>query len=176
MKKVLKVLLGLLLSVYFIIVIISIVFVLSRNKYGVSRIGSHAYGYITKEIKNDKYKKGDLVIIKDKSFNSIKKEDELFIYKTDKSNNIYISSAVVESVDFDNSFIILKGEFGVYREDSIIGKCVKRISKVGGFFEFITRKNMFLLLIIIPCLGLFIYEIYGIIKNMVSINKEEIIE
>ena len=176
MKKVFKIIFGILLTIYLILTIIIVTFALSRNDYGISQIKNYSFVFVNSKNKNDNYKDGELLIIKKKNFNSIKTNDEIFVYKSDKNNNVYVTSAIVDKIDFDNSFVILKNEYGIFREDLILGKCVNKYKSIGKLFEALTKKNTYLILIIIPCALLVIFEFYQIIKYLIVENKKKIEE
>ena len=70
MKKTLKIIknifVGIFLVAYFTVIILVSSLLLSRNDYGVTQFGDKVFIKITKEIANDKYKEGSLVILEAK--------------------------------------------------------------------------------------------------------------
>ena len=70
MKKTLKtiknIFVGIFLVAYFTVIILVSSLLLSRNDYGVTQFGDKVFIKITKEIANDKYKEGSLVILEAK--------------------------------------------------------------------------------------------------------------
>ncbi len=176
MKKITNILSYILLFIYVLIVLFVIVFVLNENEYGISQFKNYSYVYINNINKSDNYEMGDLVIVKKVKFESIKENQELFIYKSSDKNVVYVKPFNVKEIDNENKTITLKNVDGVYKDSLILGKRVDKYKKIGQIIEFLTNKNIFLLLIIMPCLFLVVYLFYSIINNLKNEDEEEIKE
>ena len=82
MKKTLKtiknIFVGIFLVAYFTVIILVSSLLLSRNDYGVTQFGDKVFIKITKEIANDKYKEGSLVILEAKEIKYLEIGEEVF--------------------------------------------------------------------------------------------------
>ena len=173
MKDVLKVLSIVVLSFYILIVVFVSVFILIENEYGVSKIKDNYYVIINDENKTDNYEIGDLVIVKDKRIGDLKAGEEVFVYKSDSKNNVYVGINDVDEIhNEDEAYILLKNEYGIYREDAIVGKGIKRIGKLGAYLDVLSRKWIFLVFIIVPCSLLAIYELYYMFRYLIFGDKK----
>ena len=66
------------------------VLLLNFNDYGVTEFGDTSLILINDEISNDNYKKGDLVVTKNKKIDKINIGEEIFTYKIDGKGNVSI--------------------------------------------------------------------------------------
>ena len=80
MKKFLKILGGIILIPYILIVIVVTVCLLNYNKYGVTEIGDYTLVIVKDKALEPTYQKGDLLIVEKKSNDTILKDDYIFFY------------------------------------------------------------------------------------------------
>lgn len=170
-KLFIKILLWIIAIFYFSCIILLSLFILKENKYGVTVINNKTYVIINDSNKNSTNKKGSLVIVKNMDINSLMVNDEVYVYESDKKNIVYVNTGIVESVH-DNSeglepYVRLKDNNSYYRSEAIIGIPSKKISKIGGIIEYLERKWVFLLIVILPSALIALYEIVYIFKNFV---------
>lgn len=165
-KLVIRIILGVFLIIYFLLVILLCTFVLKENKYGITESKNKVYIIINKNNENDKYKKGSLVVVKKENINTIKEGNELFTYKSDDSNKVYVSISKVEKISLDTNpkYYVLEGDTGNYISNSIIGTHIKTINGLGSVINFFKNKIVFVIFIILPPLAFIMYEIYCILK------------
>ena len=121
---------------------------------------------------------GSLVIVKKKDINSLKTNDEIFVYQSDKEGKVFINVRNIKEVNIDDdySYITLKNEDGVYTDDLIVGKISKKINLIGKIIEFISKKWVFFIIIILPCSLLAIYELYYLFRYLIVGENKETLE
>lgn len=176
-KLVIKITLGVVFVLYFLFVILLCTFILKENKYGITESNNKVYVIINKDNSNDKYKKGSLVIVKKENINTIKVGNEIFSYKSDSNNKVYISIDKVEKISLDTNpkYYVLEGDSGNYKNNSIIGTHLKTINGLGSIINFFKNKIVFIIFVILPPLALIMYEVYYILK-MFGIGSSKKIE
>ena len=174
MKLVLKILGYTIMICYFIITIIISVFVLKENEYGISKFNGKYFLTINFDNENDKYNKGDLVIVKDKELDNFKEGEEVFLYNSGIKNKVDIKVCTVKEVSIDSNpkYITVNEDNGYYRSDSIIGESIKKISYLGGIVDFLKDKIIFLVLLVIPAFILLVFELYLLIKKSNEIKNQ----
>ncbi len=162
MKNVLKIILGIIGAIYLVIVIGVTVCLLCYNDYKVTEINGKSLIIIDN---NDKYEKGDLVVF-DKNKDDVQKGDEIFFYEVTNgiaSINVGNVTNVQKITDTESTFTI-NGNHDI-SSGSLIGKTAtaKSYSKVGDVLKVLESRFGFLILVILPTLIIFLYEIYEII-------------
>ena len=173
-KLIIRIIIGVFLLIYFSLIILLCTFILKENKYGISESKNKVYVIINKDNETDKYKNGSLVVVKKENINTIKEGSELFTYKSDESNKVYISIGKVEKICLDTNpkYYVLEGDTGNYKSNSIIGTQIKTINGIGSIINFFTNKIVFFIFVILPPLSFIMYEIYFILKFLgVGENK-----
>src|SRR5574344_1061118 len=179
MKKVLKVFLGIIVTLYILGAIFLTICLLSFNDYKISEIGDKSLIILENNELSDKYKKGRLLIVEKNPNKDIKVNDEIFFYNTYK-NRVVVSMSTVEQkqkiTDSETTFTI-NGKYEISSE-YVIGKAdtTKVYENVGTVLGFLESKWGFLLVIVLPVTLLFIYEIYAIvveIKDPKEKNKKK---
>lgn len=164
MKKVFevikKIVIGVLVSVFFAFAIVMAVLLINYNDYGVSVFGNTSLIIIKDDTSAD-YKKGDLVLVESKRIDKYNIGDELFIYKVSdqtveleigKLNKIYENE---KELGFENG--------SVYDIKFIAGTPTKVYSGIGNFLSVVESKMGFLFIILVPSFLIFVYEIYALV-------------
>jgi hypothetical protein len=146
---------------YFVFIIFISILILNRNKYGVTEFNNKILVNITNKNKTNKYLKGDLVILNTVDFDSLKKDDEVFIYDINNKNKVNIIISNIESISTkDNKYFIIKNNSTKWTEKYLAGVYNKSYSKIGDIINFFENKWAFLFLLIVPCLVILLLEIY----------------
>ncbi len=164
MKKVLKIIGGILITIYFVIVIILTGLLLCYNDYKVSVVNGNSLIII--DDKSDKYKSGDLVVFKKTLNSDVEVGDEIFFYEV--SNGIATINVgkvtKTETITDTESTFTVNGNHDISSE-SLIGKTetAKCYSGLGKILSLLESKYGFLLLVILPTLIIFLYEVYRVI-------------
>ena len=109
MKKVLKVFLGIIVTLYILGAIFLTICLLSFNDYKISEIGDKSLIILENNELSDKYKKGSLLIVEKNPNKDIKVNDEIFFYNTYK-NRVVVSMSKAEQkqkiTDSETTFTI----------------------------------------------------------------------
>lgn len=160
MKKILNILLGLIGIVYFIVVIGVTTCLICYNDYKVTVFGDKSLIIIDND---DKYSNGDLVVFEK---GDVQVGDEIFFYEVTNgvaSINVGNVTEIEKVTDSESTFTI--NENHDISSESLIGKTAdaKVYSKVGKVLSVLESKFGFLILVILPTLLLFLYEVYRLI-------------
>lgn len=176
MKKVLQILGGIIVVVYVVIIVIVTTLLLGYNQYKVTQFNNKSLIIINE--KSAKYQNGDLAIFTKPNNDLVKINDEVFFY--DVSNGeVTINLGVVTKKDKINDTETTFTINGSHELSSsmLIGKCsdAKIYSKLGAILRVLESKFGYLLIVILPTLILFLYEIYRVIieiKTPVTVKEE----
>ena len=146
---------------YIVIALIATKALLDRNEYGVYVTKSNYYicNGIIKE-----YDESSLVrFAKNVDYEKMVEED---IYYFNKDNELKVDKLV--DYDKDTEKLNINGD--VYDKEVVLGRPDKAYQIVGSLLNIITSRAFYLIFVIIPILGLFIYEIYLLVQYMAQ-NK-----
>lgn len=169
MKKILKILFGIFVTLYLIVAIFLTICLLSYNDYKISVIGDKSLIILEDDSLAPTYKKGSLLIVEKNNNDDIKVNDEIFFYNTYK-NQVVVNKSKVDKTqkitDTETTYTINK-KYEISSE-YVIGKAdtTKVIENFGAVLGFLESKWGFLLVIVFPLSLLFVYEIYAIIKEI----------
>ena len=177
MKKFLKILGGIIFIPYILIVIVVTICLLNYNKYGVTEIGDYTLVTVEDEALEPTYQKGDLLVVEKKDNDSIVKDDYIFFYEQDKeTKTVIINLAKVldtrKVTDKETTFTI-EGNYE-YSSEYVIGamKDTKVYHTLGSVLGILESRWVFLLVIILPILFIFLYELYEFILEVKRSLKE----
>ena len=151
--------------IFFTFVIGMTVLVLNYNKFGVAEINDNSLLLMKEDLSNAKYKKGDLVIVKNKKISRINVGDEIFTYKLETGGEVSINVGVIEEIFVEESAVSYEnGEY--YSMEFVIGTADKIIPKVGDYLSIVLNKWGFLFIIVLPVFFIFISQIYSLIVEI----------
>ena len=157
-----QIIMGIFGSAYFIFALVMTILLLNYNDFGVTQFGNSSLIIINDEIANEKYNKGDLVIVEKGKVADIKEGDELFTYRVDSHGIPHIQIGTVGTVhEKEEAIQFVNGEN--YGKDFITGKATKKHEKVGTFLSVVESKWGFLFIVLVPCFLIFIYQLYSLI-------------
>jgi hypothetical protein len=158
--------------IFFTFAILMTVFVLNYNKFGVAEIIENSFLLIKEDLSNAKYKKGDLVVVKNKKISRINVGDEIFTYKLETGGAVSVNVGVIEEVFIEESAVSYEnGEY--YSMEFVIGTADKIIPKVGDYLSIILNRWGFLFVIVLPIFFIFISQIYSLIVEIKYGDEEE---
>ena len=162
--KILRLIKNIILSIlgiiFFTFAIAMTVFVLNYNKFGVAEINENSFLLIKEDLSNAKYKKGDLVIVKNKKISRINVGDEIFTYKLETGGAVSVNVGIIEEVFIEESAVSYEnGEY--YSMEFVIGTADKIIPKIGDILSIILNRWGFLFVIVLPIFFIFISQIYS---------------
>lgn len=165
LKMIKKILIGIVVAIYFAFVIFMTVLLLNYNKYGVTQFENKSLIIIRDEISTNNYKKGDLVIVQSKKINNIKVGDEIFTYQIAANGEVNIDLGIVGEVHEEEQAITYENGSN-YSMDFVIGSAEKTYEKVGNYLSVIESKWGFLFIVLVPSFLIFIYEVYNLIVEI----------
>ena len=167
--KILRLIKNIILSIlgiiFFTFAIAMTVFVLNYNKFGVAEINENSFLLIKEDLSNAKYKKGDLVIVKNKKISRINVGDEIFTYKLETGGAVSVNVGIIEEIFIEESAVSYEnGEY--YSMEFVIGTADKIIPKIGDILSLILNRWGFLFVIVLPIFFIFISQIYSLIVEI----------
>lgn len=174
MKKVLKVLLWIIGICYFTVIIEVTACLLCYNQYKVTEMFDRSFIMI--DDNSDMYQDGDLVLFKKNELNEINKNDVIFFYEV--TNGVpsikYGTVTEILPVSTDERTFTINNNHDI-SSDSLIGKTetAKVYPKLGKILTVLESRFGFLLLVILPTLILFLYELYLVIVEIKTPIEED---
>lgn len=157
-----KVVLGIIGVLYFAFALVMTILLLNYNDYGVTQFGNTSLVIINDEVANEKYDKGDLVIVESKKLEKLKVGDEIFTYRVDSKGAPHIQIGKIgEIYEADEAVSFENGE--TYSTDFIAGMAKEKHPKWGTFLAIVESQWGFLFIVLVPCFLIFIYELYSLI-------------
>ena len=179
MKKFLKGLWGLVEVIIIIYVICMTAFLLCKNKYGFTQIGDMTYITINEHLQSylPETKENDLLMVKQNN-KDINVGDKIYYYAVE-NNEYVIKTAHVKEI------VISEDDMALYQLDDeakttiattrVIGKYSAIYHNIGGVLDVLQSRIGFLLLVILPILLIFMYQIYALII-VIKYGEEELQE
>lgn len=164
MKKVLKGIIDIIGILYLLVIIFVTACLLCYNDYKVTEM--FGYSFIIIDENSEKFTDGDLILFKKDEMNEVSLNEEVFFYEVTNgipSINCGTVSNIVTISDDEKTFTI--NDNHDISSDSLIGRVssATRVSKLGKILSILESRFGFLILVILPTLILFLYEIYRVI-------------
>ena len=156
---------GVLGCIFFTFAISMTVLLLNYNKYGLTQFGSTTMVMINEQISNEKFKKVDLVLVKSRKIADLKVGDEIFVYRIISSNKITVEIGKIGQIYLEEDAIALENG-DTFSNEFIMGTSDKIYNKIGTYLSIVESKWGFLFLVLVPCLLIFIYEVYALIVEI----------
>lgn len=166
MRKVLNWVWSFVEVVIIIYVILVTMFVLCKNKYGYTQFGDYSFANIDliaeKNVKDTK--KSDLLVVKNS--NDIHKGDLIYYYAV-LNDNYIVRSAVVTDVkedDYSALYTVSLSNTTINVASSrVLGKYSTVYNNLGSVLSVLESRVGFLLLVLLPIMVVFIYQVYEFI-------------
>lgn len=160
MKKIIR---NIVIAIYAIIAITITVCLLSYNDYKVTMFGSTSLVIIDNESLKPDYENGDLVLVNRSK--PVEVGDKIFFY----NSQAVISLAKVTEIQVvteTQTTYVLEGSKPI-SSDTLIGnaKDTKVIEKVGSVLRVLESKWGFLILVVLPAVLAFLYEVFEVIAE-----------
>lgn len=169
-----KVVLGIILVVYFVFVIAMTLLLLNFNDYGVTEFGNKSLLIIRDKISNENYKMGDLLVVESMKLDEIKEGQEIFVYRVEHNGSVSIDVGNVDKTYKDENAISFQNG-ATYSMDFVVGKNTKTYNNIGKYLAIIESKWGFLFIVLVPCFLIFVYQIYNLIIE-IKYNKNDELE
>ena len=146
------------------------------------------FGYTPMAVQSDSmaptFEKGDLILIK-KCDTSTLKEGDIICFHTIINNEYALNTHRIQSIveqggarsyttlgDNNNGI----ADTHVISDGDIVGKYVGKVQKLGTVMDFLSGSTGFLLVIVLPMLLFFIYQIYHLIMISIRLKKAIAVE
>ncbi len=174
MKNVLKVILGIIGVCYLAVIIVVTSCLLCYNDYKVTEM--LGYSFIIIDENSEKYNDGDLVLFRQGESDKVAINDEIFFYEV--TNGIpsihYGTVTEVIPVDQEERTFTINDNHDISSE-SLIGKTetARVYPQLGKILSILESRFGFLILVILPTLLLFLYELYRVIIEIKAPLEEE---
>ena len=179
MKSFLRGLWGLIQVVVIIYVICITACLLCKNKYGFTQIGNMTLITINENLAAylPETKNNDLLLIK-QTFNDINVGDKIYYYATANDEYVVKTAPVTEIIHSEGEMAVYKigdAKGSTIATNRVIGKYSNVYSNIGGVLDILESRIGFLLLVILPVLLIFMYQIYALII-LIKYGHEELEE
>lgn len=176
MKNIIKWIFRVVIVLYVILGIFVTVCLMNYNDYKVTELGNTSLLIMDSDEFKEYYEKGSLVVVKRPAYDDVKKGDMGLFYNSYESP-ITVTMAKItdkEVITPDEQTYTLAGDKDI-SSDFFIGTTTyaKEYKGVGKVLSVLESKWGFLLLIVLPVLVAFIYEIYAIIREFIHPSEEE---
>lgn len=174
MKNILKVILGIIGVCYLAVIIVVTACLLCYNDYKVTEM--LGYSFIIIDENSEKYNDGDLVLFRHGEMDKVEQNDEIFFYEV--TNGIpsihYGTVTEVLTIDEDERTFTINDNHDI-SSDSLIGKTetARVYPQIGKILSILESRFGFLILIILPTLLLFLYELYRVMIEIKTPLEEE---
>ena len=171
MRVLKKIVVSVLLVVFFAFTIFLTVLLLNYNKFGVTQFEDTTILIIKNSFSSEKYPKDSVVIVESKPVKNYKVNEEVFTYHLDGKGGVDIQLGVVSQVHADdNAITFANGE--TYSDEFIIGTGEKVYLDLGTYLGILESKWGFLIIILVPNFFIFIHQLYTLIVE-IKYGKEE---
>ena len=172
LQKIKNFIVGVLGCIFFAFAIAMTILLLNYNKYGLTQFGNTTFVIVPGEISSETVNKGDLVLVKSKKIADLEIGDEIFVYRIINSNKVNVEVGKVGQVYLEEDAIAFENG-DIFSNEFIIGTSDKIYNKIGTYLSIIESKWGFLFIVLVPCLLIFIYEIYALIVEIKYGAEEE---
>ena len=169
MKKVVKIFGLLIVAVYLVVAVFLTVCLLNYNNYHITELVKKSLIIVSDDDLEPKYVKNDLVVVYKNNNEDIKSGDYVFFYNAYQNQVSVNLGKIIKStrVNEKEYTYTLEGNLEVSSQ-YVIGKSEtsKAYSNMGLVLKVLESRLGFLLIIILPILVLFIYQIYAVILEV----------
>ena len=166
-----NIIVGVLGCIFFAFAISITVLLLNYNKYGLTQFGNTTLVMVKDEITSEILKKGDLVFVKSEKITDLKLGEEIFVYRIVGNNKVTVEVGKVGQIYEEEDAVAFENG-DIFSREFVIGTPDKIYNEIGTYLSIVESKWGFLFLILVPCLLIFIYEIYALIVE-IKYGEEE---
>ena len=167
MKKGLKIVIGIVIGIYLVLVVFTTAFLLNKNDYGVSKFFGR-YLVINEEKTLEDYEQGSLLIIKPVEPEDVAVGDKAFFYDTYSVNKKIKYAEVIrkEKINENETTFTMKDNSPVSGQ-YVLGtkKSTIETNFFGKILNVVQSRWGFLFIVVFPLFLALIYEVYAIYKE-----------
>ena len=164
MKKVLKIIFGVIGFVYILVAIFAIACLLKKNDFGYPQFGNKTLFVIEEDNKDTGFNKGDLVILNKPKNDDVKINDIVFFYETEYAKNTVNVGKVTnrEVINEKETTFTVAGK--AFSSEFLIGDAngSTRYANIGSFVNTLLSRWGFFGIIIVPFFIMFVVELLAI--------------
>lgn len=169
MKKVLKVLIGIVVTIYLVIVVFTTAYLLNRNDYGVSMFMGKYLVFVEDKALEPIYKSHALLVIDPVKNLEVETGTMTFFYDT------YATTKKIKFVEVTKREEINENEVTYTLKDNtkisseyVLGtkNSTTALNLLGSFLYIVQSRWGFLFIVVFPLFLAFVYEIYSIYKEV----------
>ena len=171
-KKIKSFIAGVLMLIFFAFALSMTILLLNYNKYGLTQFGDTTFVIINDKISSETFKKGDLVLVESEKLTDLELGDEIFVYRINNGGSVSIELGRVGEVYLEEDAVAFENG-DIFSSQFVIGTADEIYNDVGTYLAIIESKWGFLFIVLVPCLLIFIYEIYALIVE-IKYGAEEI--
>ena len=165
LQKIKSFIVGLLMFIFFAFALSMTILLLNYNKYGVTQFGNTTLVIINDRISSETFKKGDLVLVESKKLTDLKLGDEIFVYRINEDGSVRVELGKVGQIYLEEDAIAFENG-DIFSNQFVIGTSDKIYNEIGTYLAIIESKWGFLFIVLVPCLLIFIYELYALIVEI----------
>ena len=155
----------------------------TRDNTNVSSLAGYTPMIVQSDSMAPTFYAGDLIFIK-KCDTSALKEGDIITFHTIINNEYALNTHRIESITEENGIrsYVTKGDNNdiadvhVISDGDIVGKYLGKLSRFGKVMEFLSSSVGFLVVIVLPLLLFFIYQIYNLIMVGINLKKAMAVE
>lgn len=172
MKYVVKILKGILITIWAVVAVFVTICLLSYNEYNVTEFGNYTMLIIDSDELEPEYMENDLVILKKQGQNKYVAGMDIFFYSGNKLSTQFVNKGTITDVVHYNdseSMYYINDKKVTY--SNVIGNAetAKVYNGYGLPLSILESRWGFMLFIILPTLFALVYEIYAL---AVEVKKE----
>lgn len=154
-----------LMCIFFAFALSMTTLLLNYNKYGLTQFGDTTLVIINDRISSETFKKGDLVLVESKKLTDLKLGDEIFVYRINEDGSVRVELGKVGQIYLEEDAIAFENG-DIFSNQFVIGTSDKIYNEIGTYLAIIESKWGFLFIVLVPCLLIFIYELYALIVEI----------
>ena len=184
-SKIVKIILNIILWIVIILAaLFSILTFATKSDDGVANLGGYSPMTVLSDSMVPTFTKGDLILVKNDFDVSELKEGDIIAFWTIIQNQKVINThRIYEVVETNGLYqFVTKGDANA-REDNIlvsegdiIGTYSTKVPVIGSILTLLSSSIGFLVIIVLPLLIFFLYQLYKLILLMVEMKKEAVKE
>jgi signal peptidase I len=184
MKKAVGILASVLLWVIILIAaLFTFITMATRDETNVASIAGYTPMTVQSDSMAPEFYQGDMIIIKACDPAELEVGD-IVCFHTIIENQYALNTHRIAEIDETNGYrtYTTKGDNNavtdqhIIADGDIVGKYVGKISKLGSFMDFLSSSIGFLLVIVLPLLIFFIYQVYHLIMVGIELKKATALE
>ena len=165
LRKIKSFIAGVLICVFFVFALAMTMLLLNYNKYGLTQFGNTTLVIINDDISSETFEKGDLVLAKSQKLEKLQLGDEIFVYRILNGGKVTVELGKVGQIYPEEDAVAFENG-DIFSNQFVIGTADKTYNDIGTYLAIVESKWGFLFIVLVPCLLIFIYEIYALIVEI----------